>query len=131
VKLPFILVASLTGVALFTASAIAQRGRGGSAAGEPTPMSVPHIAPNAGSKYEGYLYGVIKSLTKDEMVLTKTQVGSDQTFKFIKKTKFTHDGKASTLESLKTGDEVWVDADPDKKSGDFIARKVVTGVFVM
>jgi len=63
--------------------------------------------------------------------LTKTQAGVDQTFKFNKKTKFIHDGKGSSFESLKLGDKVWVDADQDKKTGDFITRKVVTGVFSM
>jgi len=29
------------------------------------------------------------------------------------------------------GDEVWVDVDEGKKTGDFIARKIVTGAFLM
>jgi len=94
-------------------------------------MGIQHTGPNAGSKYADFLYGVVKELNKDEMVLTKTKVGADQTFKFNKKTKFIHDGKGSSLESLKLGDEVWVDADQDKKTGDFFAKKVVTGVFIM
>lgn len=65
------------------------------------------------------------------MVLTKTKVGADQTFKFNKKTKFIRDGKDGSFKSLKVGDEVWVDADEDKETGNFIARKVIAGVFTM
>jgi len=116
----------------FVVPAAAQKGgRSTNTDPETTPMGVQHTGPNAGSKYADYLYGVIKELNKDEMVLTKTKMGAEQTFKFTKKTKFVHDGKGSTLEALKLGDEVWVDANQDKKTGDFIVRKVVTGVFIM
>ena len=96
-----------------------------------TALGVPHTSPNAGSKYADFLYGVVKELNKNEMVLTKTKLGADQTFKFTKKTKFINDGKGSTIEALKLGAEVWVDANQDKKTGDFIVKKVVTGVFIM
>jgi hypothetical protein len=131
VKVQIISGALVIGLLGCAAPAGAQRGRGSSGEPESTPMGIQKTGANAGSNYEGFLYGVVKELTKDAMVLTKTQVGSDQTFKFNKKTKFIHDGKGSSLESVKLGDEVWVDADEDKKSGDLIARKVVTGVFVM
>jgi hypothetical protein len=90
----------------------------------------------AGNKYQDFLFGIVKGLSKDAMVLTKTQYGktqygSDPTFKFNKKTKFIHDGNDSSLESLKLGDKVWVDAREDKKTGDLIARKVVSGAFLM
>ena len=65
------------------------------------------------------------------MVLTKTKAGVDQTFKFNKKTKFIRDGKGSSLEALKLGDDVWVEPKEDKKTGDLIARKVVSGAFLM
>ena len=107
------------------------KGAGSSSEPESTPMGIQHTGANAGSKYADFLYGVVKTLNKDEMILTKTQSGVDQTFKFNKKTKFVHDGKGSTLDALKMGDEVWVDADTNKKTGDLTARKVVTGVFIM
>jgi hypothetical protein len=85
----------------------------------------------AGGKLKDYIYGVVKTLNKDTMVLTKTNAGMDETFKFSKKTKFVRDGKGSSLESLKLGDQVWVDAREDKKTSDFIARKVISGAFLM
>ncbi len=125
-----ILIIGLVGFA--TPDAAQKGGKGASSADpETTPMGVQHVAPNAGIKYADYLYGVIKELNKDQMVLTKTKAGVDQTFKFNKKTKFIQDGKDGSLKSLKLGDEVWVDMDQDKKTGDMIARKVVGGVFLM
>ena len=85
----------------------------------------------AGNDISGLRYGIVKSVNKDEIVLTKTDAGLDETFKFTKKTKFVHDGKSSTLDSVKVGDRVWVDANQDKKTGDLIARKVVSGVSMM
>lgn len=131
-KLQFILVALVIGVVGFAAPSLAQRGGRGSSGGGYGPLGIPSSGTDtAGNKYADYLYGVVKELNKDSMVLTKTKVGPDQTFKFNKNTKFIHDGKNSSFESLKVGDEVWVDADEDKKTGDFTARKVVTGVFAM
>lgn len=129
VKQHIILLGLVIGLAGFNIPAAAQRGKGST--GGSSPMSIPHNGANAGSKYADFLYGVIKQLDKDEMVLTKTKSGADQTFKFYKKTKFIHDGKDSTIESLHLGDEVWVDADEDKKTGELIAHKVVTGIFSM
>jgi len=85
----------------------------------------------AGNDISGLRYGIVKSVNKDEIVLTKTDAGLDETFKFTKKTKFVHDGKSSTLDSVKVGDRVWVDANQDKKTGDLVARKVVSGVSMM
>lgn len=81
--------------------------------------------------YQDYLYGVIKSINSSEMVLDKTQFGVDKPFKLERKTKFIHDGKPSSRDKLKVGDQVWVDAKKDKKSGEMIAKKVVTGVGVV
>ena len=132
VKQPIILFLLVLGLVGSLAQTFAQHGgRGSSGAPESTPLGVQHIAPNAGSDYADYLYGVIKDLNKDGMILTKTKAGADQTFKFNKKTKFIQDGKDISLKSLKMGDEVWVDVDEDKKTGDLIARKVVTGIFIM
>ena len=79
-------------------------------------------------KYQNYVYGVIKEIGKDQIVLDKTRFGNDQVFKLEHKTKFLHNGKRSTLADLKVGDMVWVDAKIEKKKQEKIARKVITGV---
>lgn len=79
-------------------------------------------------KYEGYTYGVIKEIKPNELVLTKTKAGVDQGFKLVKKTKFSLDGKPSSLDKLKVGEGVYIDTDTDKKTGDLIAKKVVSGI---
>lgn len=134
-KRQIIFVALVLGLMVFSAPSVAQRGRGGggeAGASGYGALGVPSTDANtAGNKYKDYRYGVIKELDKDLMVLTKTGAGVDETFKFSKKTKFMYDGKGSSIESLKLGDKVWVDASQDKKTGDFIARKVVGGAFLM
>jgi hypothetical protein len=80
--------------------------------------------------YQDYLYGVIKNIDANAMVLEKTKFGIDQTFKFDRKVKFIQDGKPSSLDQLKVGDKVWVDVKKDKKTGELIAKKVVTGMAV-
>ena len=94
-------------------------------------MYILHTGASAGNNYKDYIYGVIKEVSQDGIVLTKTKAGTDQDFKLSKKTKFIEDGKEVSLKAFKSGDEVWVDADQDKKTGDLIARKVITGVFIM
>jgi hypothetical protein len=133
VKLQIILVASVVGLSWFAAPAAAQRGGGGKGSGDPesTALGVQHTAPNAGSKYADFLCGTVKDVSKDELVLTKTQMGEDQSFRFTKKTKFILDGKDSSLASVHLGDKVWVDVVKDKKTGELFARKVVAGVFLM
>ncbi len=81
-------------------------------------------------KYQNLLYGVIKTIDANGMVLEKTKVGIDQTLKFQPKTKFIHDDKPSSRENLKVGDQVYVDVHEDKKTGDLYAKKVVTGIVV-
>lgn len=81
-----------------------------------------------GRIYQDFLYGVIKEIGKDEMVLEKTKFGIDQTLKLNAKTKFIHDGEPGSLDRLKAGDKVWVDVKTKKKTGEMIAKKVVTGV---
>jgi hypothetical protein len=131
-----ILAALAIGLMGFAAPSVAQRG-GRSEGGGAGPLEAHSDGyGTAGNKYQDFLYGVVKELNKDAMVLTKTQYGktqygTDPTFKFDKKTKFIHDGKDSTLQSLQLGDKVWVDAREDKKTGDLIARKVISGVLVM
>jgi hypothetical protein len=77
---------------------------------------------------QGYLYGVVKKIGASELVLDKTQFGDAQVFKLEPKTKYMHDGKPSKLADLKIGDMVFVDAKKDKKTGERMVRKVVTGV---
>ena len=129
-RLQIILVGLVIGLIVCALPSAAQRGGKGSGGGY-SPLQVPGTGATAGQKYKGYLYGVVKELSKDQMVLTKTDAGYDETFKFNKKTKFMQDGKDSSLESLKLGDKVWVDANTDKKTGELTAKKVVTGVFFM
>ena len=77
--------------------------------------------------YQTYLYGVIKSLDAKEMVLEKTKFGVDQTVKLEGKTKFLRDNKPSTRDTLRVGDQVYVDVRKIKRTGELIAKKVVAG----
>lgn len=79
-------------------------------------------------KYQNYVYGVIKTIGKHQIVLDKTRFGNGQVFKLDHKTKFINNGKRSTLAELKVGDMVWIDAKVKKKLNEKIARKVITGV---
>ena len=81
-------------------------------------------------KYQNFLSGVIKTVDANGMVLEKTKVGIDQTFKFQPKTKFIHDDKPSSRDNLKVGDQVYVDVHEDKKTGDLYAKKVISGIVV-
>jgi len=131
-KVQTILMAVALGVARLAVPAAAQQDQ------EPPKDKEPPKASNArfgdptstARMYQGFLYGVIKELNEKEMLLTKTKFGTDQTFKFEKNTKFIRDGKISSLDQFKVGDQVWVDVQKDKKTGDLIAKKVVTGADV-
>ena len=79
-------------------------------------------------KYQNYVYGVIRKIGKDELILDKTRFGNGQVFKLEHNTKFVDNGKRSKLADLKVGDMVWVDAKMKKKTNEKIARKVITGV---
>jgi len=81
-------------------------------------------------KYQSYLYGVIKTLDADAIVLEKTRAGIDQVIKLQPKTKFIRDEKPGSRDDLKVGEQVYVDVHEDKKTGDLYAKKVVTGVVV-
>jgi hypothetical protein len=84
--------------------------------------------PEAGGQaFQDYLYGVVKSISKTEMVLDKTALGDEQIFLLSPKTKFIRDGKPSSLEKFKAGDKVWVDKKKNKV-GDMLALKVLAGV---
>ena len=124
-KLSSLFIASVLGALLLAAPALGQQepikadtGR----FGNPTSIA---------RQYQNYEYGVIKTIDKHQMVLEKTKYGIDQTFKFDGKTKFIRDGKHSKRKDLKVGDQVWVDTHKDKKTGDLIAKKVVTGIDVV
>jgi hypothetical protein len=122
-KLQTVLMAIALGIAGLAAPAAAQQDK------EPPKASNARFGDSTSTArmYQGFLYGVIKELNATEMVLTKTKFGTDQTFKFEKKTKFIRDGKSSSLDQFKVGDQVWVDVQEEKKTGDRIAKKVVTG----
>jgi hypothetical protein len=79
-------------------------------------------------KYRNYLFGIVKEVNPNEVILAKTKYGVDQAFKFNKKTKFTQDGKPSTFDKLKVGEGVYVDVETDKKTGELTAKKVISGV---
>lgn len=79
-------------------------------------------------KYQTYLYGVIKKISKDELILEKTRFGVDTTIKLLSKTKYVSDEKPSTFDQLKVGEQVYVDVKTDKKTGDLSAKKVVSGI---
>lgn len=123
-KLQTIMTAIALGVACLAAPAAAQDDKNppkssNARFGDPT---------STGRMYQGFLYGVIKELNQSEMVLTQTAAGTDQTIRLRKKTKFVQDGKTSSLDKFKAGDKVWVDVDKGKKTGELIAKKVVSGV---
>jgi hypothetical protein len=79
-------------------------------------------------KYQNYIYGIVKKIGKDQIILDKTRFGDGQVFRLERKTKFIDNGKRSTLAQLKVGDMVWIDAKIKKKTNEKIAKKVVTGV---
>ncbi len=83
---------------------------------------------SVGGKYQNYIYGVVKKIGKDQIILDKTRYGDDQTFKLEPKTKFVDNGKRSTLAAFKVGDMVWVDAKINKKTNDKTAKQVITGI---
>ncbi len=79
--------------------------------------------------FQDYIYGVVKKIDSkhNELTLEKTKFGVDQPIKLESKTKYVHDRKPSSLDRLKVGDQVYVDARRDKE-GALVAKKVVTGV---
>ena len=84
--------------------------------------------PEAGMlAYQDYLYGVVQSISKTQIVLNKTALGDDQVLLLSSKTKFLQDGKPSSRENIKVGDKVWVDKKMNK-AGDLLALKVLTGI---
>jgi len=78
--------------------------------------------------FKGYLYGVIKSIDANEIVLDKTKFGFDQTYKLDPKIKVIRDGKPSSRDTLKVGEPVYVQVKKGKKADEQIAKKILTGV---
>lgn len=83
---------------------------------------------SVGGKYQDYIYGVVKKIGKDQIILDKTRFGNGQEFKLETKTRFIDNGKRTTKANLKVGDMVWIDAKIKKKTNEKIAKKVITGV---
>lgn len=107
----------------FAASAYAQGTKG-----QETPTARFGNPTGIARKYQSYISGVIKKISKDEIVLTKTRFGVDTTIKLRDKTKYIHDEKPGKLDDLKKGDLVFVDVKKDKKTGEMSAKKIVSGV---
>jgi hypothetical protein len=78
--------------------------------------------------FKGYIYGVVKSIDANELVLDKTKFGFDQTYKFDPKIKIVRDGKPSSRDTLKVGEPVYVQVKKEKKTGDQVAKKILVGV---
>ncbi len=88
----------------------------------------PENAISVAGKYQNYIYGVVKKIGKDQIILDKTRFGDGQVFKLERNTKFVDNGKRSTKANLQVGDMVWIDAKIKKKTEEKIAKKVITGV---
>lgn len=80
-------------------------------------------------KYKDYIYGVLKKVDKDSLTVDKTPFGDGQVFIIGKKTKYVHNNKPSAWADLKAGDKIWINMKRNKKTGDLLAEKVVTGIF--
>lgn len=120
-----ILVSSFVGCLLITAAASAQLVQSPEA---PDATGRLENAISTAGKYQNYIYGIVREVGKDQIVLDKTRFGDDQVFKLEHNTKFVDDGKPGKLAELKVGDMVWIDAKIKKKSEEKIARKVIKGV---
>ena len=57
-------------------------------------------------KYQNYLFGIVKEVNADQVILSKTKYGVDQAFKFTRKTKFLQDGKPSSFDKIKVGEGI-------------------------
>jgi hypothetical protein len=122
-------------VLVYLAGAVAGFGQKSDRSSKQTPDKPPRAETarfgdptSTGRHLQGYVVGVLKKVGKDELILDKTEFGDAQTFKLEPKTKYQNNGKPSQLADLKVGDQVFIDMKRDKKTGDMIAKKVVTGV---
>jgi hypothetical protein len=120
-----ILLYALPGLALAAGPARAQVYQPTDSPGAPGRLE---NAISVGGKYQNYIYGVVKKIGKDQIILDKTRFGDGQVFKLEHNTRFVDNGKRSALAQLKVGDMVWIDAKINKKTNEKTAKKVVTGV---
>ena len=81
-----------------------------------------------GQKLKGDLYGVVKDIKPNEIILDKTKFGVDQTIRLEAKTKYFRDGKSGSLAQIKVGDPVYINGKTDKKTGVMTAKRVTSGV---
>jgi hypothetical protein len=79
-------------------------------------------------QYQSYLFGIIKKLGKHQIILEKTRFGVDTAVKLTSKTRYIRNKKKSKLAALQVGDSVFVDVKNDRKTGDIIAKKILSGV---
>lgn len=78
--------------------------------------------------YQDYKVAIVKEVKKGELILDKTSYGDDCPFKVLEKTKFIHDGEPAKMDELKAGDQVFVNAKHNKKTGEVTLEVVAWGV---
>jgi hypothetical protein len=78
--------------------------------------------------YQNYKVAIVKDVKKGELILDKTSYGDDYPFKVLEKTKFIHDGEPAKMDELKAGDQVFVNARYNKKTGEVTLEVVAWGV---
>lgn len=120
-----VLIYSLLGTVLATGLAWAQVYQSTDAPGVAGRLE---DAISVAGKYQNYIYGVVKKIEKDQIIVDKTRFGNGQVFKLKHNTRFVDNGKRSTLSALKVGDMVWIDAKIKHKTDEKIAKKVIKGV---
>jgi hypothetical protein len=122
-KLKTFWISSLLGCLVGVSITLAQQNK-------PRPTGTARFGDPTGTAHhlQNYIYGVVKKIGKDQVVLDKTEFGDDQPFKLEPKTKYVRDGKPGKLDDFKVGEKVFVQMKKDKKTGDMIAKTVVTGV---
>jgi hypothetical protein len=81
-----------------------------------------------GRNLQGNIYGVVKKIDENEIVLDKTKFGVDTTIRLDSKTKYVRDKKPSSVDKLKVGDPVYVDVKTEKKTGAMTAKRVISGM---
>jgi hypothetical protein len=78
--------------------------------------------------YQDYKLGIVKEIKPNEVVLDKTPYGDAQPFKLTPKTKFILDGEKSDVSRLRVGDQVFVNAKVNKKTGELTAQVIAWGL---
>src|SRR5258708_39044840 len=70
-----------------------------------------------GRSLQDDIYGVVKKIGKNEIILDKTKFGVDRSIRLDPRTKYIRDRKASSLDKLEIGDPVYVNVKTEKKNG--------------